>query len=141
MAFPLHFTSSLSMLCSPELGKQGLRRADSHPCGDEPWEGMLLDPTLRRHPDDRTDPGHQPGRNHPGTPGEIKSECWARSSRIRGRLLPESALFRNAGAAGEIEVYPGVHHGFAFPQRWCYGKPAAERHWERLISLYRRRLG
>jgi hypothetical protein len=26
------------------------------------------------------------GRNHSGTPSEIKSECWARSSRIRGRL-------------------------------------------------------
>ena len=45
-----------------------------------------------------------------------------------------------AGTAGEIELYPGVHHGFAFPQRWCYDKPAAERHWERLIALYRRRL-
>jgi carboxymethylenebutenolidase len=46
-----------------------------------------------------------------------------------------------AGSPGEIELYPGVHHGFAFPQRWCYDKPAAERHWERLIALYRRRLG
>ena len=50
-------------------------------------------------------------------------------------------LFRRAGTAGEIELYPGVHHGFAFPQRWCYDQPAAERHWERLIALYRRRLG
>jgi len=50
-------------------------------------------------------------------------------------------LFNASGAVGEIELYPGVHHGFAFPQRWCYDKPAAERHWERLISLYRRRLG
>jgi carboxymethylenebutenolidase len=50
-------------------------------------------------------------------------------------------LFRDAGTAGEIELYPGVHHGFAFPQRWCYDGPAAERHWERLLSLYRRRLG
>jgi carboxymethylenebutenolidase len=49
--------------------------------------------------------------------------------------------FAGAGAAGEIELYPGVHHGFAFPQRWCYDKPAAERHWERLIALYRRCLG
>ena len=37
--------------------------------------------------------------------------------------------------------HPGVHHGFAFPGRWCYDKPAAERHWERLIALYRRQLG
>ena len=50
-------------------------------------------------------------------------------------------LFVKAGSPGEIELYPGVHHGFAFPQRWCYDKPAAERHWERLIALYRRRLG
>ena len=50
-------------------------------------------------------------------------------------------VFTTSGAAGEIELYPGVHHGFAFPQRWYYDKPAAERHWERLISLYRRRLG
>lgn len=50
-------------------------------------------------------------------------------------------LFESAGGLGEIEIYPAVHHGFAFPQRWCYDKPAAERHWERLIALYRRRLG
>jgi carboxymethylenebutenolidase len=50
-------------------------------------------------------------------------------------------LFTASGAAGELEIYPGVHHGFAFPERWCFDKPAAERHWERLIALYRRRLG
>lgn len=41
----------------------------------------------------------------------------------------------------EVEVYPGVEHGFAFPQRAAYDKAAAERHWERLVALYRRRLG
>ena len=50
-------------------------------------------------------------------------------------------LFERAGTVGEIELYPGVHHGFAFPERRVYDKPAAERHWERLIALYRRRLG
>jgi carboxymethylenebutenolidase len=40
----------------------------------------------------------------------------------------------------ELEMQMGVHHGFAFPQRWCYDKPAAERHWERLLSLYKRKL-
>lgn len=50
------------------------------------------------------------------------------------------ALFRQSGNPGELEMYPGVHHGFAFPQRWCYDQPAAERHWERLLALYRRRL-
>jgi carboxymethylenebutenolidase len=51
------------------------------------------------------------------------------------------SLFHRAGTLGEIELYPGVHHGFAFPQRQVFDKPAAERHWERLIALYRRRLG
>ena len=46
--------------------------------------------------------------------------------------------FEVSGAKGELEMYDGVHHGFAFPGRWCYDKPAAERHWERLIGLYRR---
>jgi len=49
-------------------------------------------------------------------------------------------LFEAAGTTGELEIYPRVHHGFAFPQRWCYDKPAAERHWERLLALYGRRL-
>lgn len=47
-------------------------------------------------------------------------------------------LFDTSGASGELEVYPDVHHGFAFPERWCYDKTAAERHWERLLSLYAR---
>ena len=50
-------------------------------------------------------------------------------------------LLDASGNPGELEMYPMVHHGFAFPQRWCYDKQAAERHWERLIALYRRRLG
>ena len=41
----------------------------------------------------------------------------------------------------EVELYPAVEHGFAFPQRAAYDKDAAERHWERLNALYRRRLG
>ena len=50
-------------------------------------------------------------------------------------------LLEESGADGQLEIHQGVHHGFAFPQRWCYDKPAAERHWERLIALYRRNIG
>jgi carboxymethylenebutenolidase len=49
-------------------------------------------------------------------------------------------LFAKAGTVGEIELYPTVHHGFAFPQRKVYDKDGAERHWERLHALYDRRL-
>ena len=50
-------------------------------------------------------------------------------------------LFDASGAPGELEIYPGVHHGFGFPERKIYDMAAAERHWERLIALYRRRIG
>jgi carboxymethylenebutenolidase len=50
------------------------------------------------------------------------------------------SLFDAAGTRGEIEIHPGVHHGFAFPERSIYDKQAAERHWERLIALYVRNL-
>ena len=39
-------------------------------------------------------------------------------------------------ANAEVEIYPGTAHGFAFPQRPAYNKPAAERHWERLLTLF-----
>ncbi|MFM2066955.1 MAG: hypothetical protein RLZZ584_1864 [Pseudomonadota bacterium] len=46
-----------------------------------------------------------------------------------------------AGTPHRIEWYPGVEHGFVFPQRGAiYNRPAAERHWERLFSLFARTL-
>jgi carboxymethylenebutenolidase len=40
------------------------------------------------------------------------------------------------GGNAEVEIYPGTAHGFAFPSRPVYDKPAAERHWERLFTLF-----
>jgi carboxymethylenebutenolidase len=48
---------------------------------------------------------------------------------------------KGAKVNAEVELFPGVEHGFAFPQRAAYDKPAAERHWERLFALWKRRLG
>ncbi len=45
-----------------------------------------------------------------------------------------------SGCPHRIEVYPGTEHGFAFPERAVYVKPAAERHWERMLALFDRRL-
>ena len=50
----------------------------------------------------------------------------------------QSAL-QAAGTVHRIEWYPGVEHGFVFPQRvGIYNQVAAERHWERLFSLFAR---
>jgi len=77
--------------------------------------------------------------------GQVKGELYiacAEHDNLAPLPMVEAlqGLFKQSGAAGELELYPGVHHGFAFPQRWCYDKQAAERHWERLLALYRRRL-
>ncbi len=74
--------------------------------------------------------------------GEVHIACAEHDELAPLPMVAElKTLFQRAGSPGEIEMYMGVHHGFAFPERWCYDKPAAERHWERLIALYRKRLG
>ena len=55
------------------------------------------------------------------------------------QTLDQTVKSKNLNA--EVELYEGVHHGFAFPQRGAvYDKPAAERHWERLFALWKRTL-
>jgi carboxymethylenebutenolidase len=54
-------------------------------------------------------------------------------SQLQRALLATNTLF-------EVELYPGTEHGFAFPKRPVYDKAAAERHWERLLALFRRGL-
>ncbi len=51
------------------------------------------------------------------------------------------AALAAAGVRHRVEIYQGAHHGFAFPGRaGAYDKTHAERHWERLHSLFRRNL-
>jgi carboxymethylenebutenolidase len=50
------------------------------------------------------------------------------------------AALRDAGTPHRLEWYPGVEHGFVFPQRAVYDRAAAERHWERLFALFERTL-
>ena len=76
--------------------------------------------------------------------GELKADgpCAEHDDLAPPEMVAElKKLFDASGSKGELEIYPGVHHGFAFPERWCYDNQAAERHWERLIALYRRNLG
>ena len=71
--------------------------------------------------------------------GELYISCAEHDDLAPPDMVEELAgLFKASGVTGELEIHPGVHHGFAFPLRWCYDQPAAERHWERLFALYRR---
>lgn len=74
--------------------------------------------------------------------GELYFACaeedvWAPAD----TLAALSEALKTDRVDAEVEIYPGTKHGFAFPQRPVYDKGAAERHWERLNSLFRRRLG
>lgn len=56
-------------------------------------------------------------------------------------IAPLAADLKAHGVDAEVETYPAVEHGFVFPQRPAYDRPAAERHWERLFELFARKLG
>jgi carboxymethylenebutenolidase len=58
-------------------------------------------------------------------------------------LAMVDALERAARAhkpISEVEIFPGVRHGFCFASRPIYDRESAERHWERIFSLFQRRL-
>ncbi len=46
----------------------------------------------------------------------------------------------SGGVVYTIEVHPGTEHGFCFPGRPSYDKAAAERVWDTVFDLYKRRL-
>jgi hypothetical protein len=89
-----------------------------------------------------TDDADSPHRMAAKAKGELYFACAEHDSWAPLEMVETlQAALKDDGVGAEVEIYPGVEHGFAFPQRAAYDKDAAERHWERLIALYRRRLG
>jgi carboxymethylenebutenolidase len=88
-----------------------------------------------------TDAADSPHKAAAKAKGELYFACaeidrWMPMEQVE----PLRQALRQADAKAEVEVYPGVEHGFAFPARPVYHKPSAERHWERLFALFRRNL-
>ena len=78
-------------------------------------------------------------------PPQIRCESYFACAEIDKWAPPAdvealAAALRDAGTPHRLEWYPGVEHGFVFPQRACYDRAAAERHWERLFDLFERTL-
>jgi carboxymethylenebutenolidase len=89
-----------------------------------------------------TDRGDSPHLAAQSAKGQLYFACaetdrWAPLETIEEL----SQTLTAAGVDAEVEIYPGVEHGFAFPQRAAFDRAAAERHWERLFALFKRRLG
>jgi carboxymethylenebutenolidase len=78
---------------------------------------------------------------------QVRCDAYFACAEIDKWASPEAiaqlqAALVAAGTPHRIEWYAGAEHGFAFPLRaGIYNKPAAERHWARLFSLFRRHLG
>ena len=89
-----------------------------------------------------TDKPDSPHRSAPKIRCESYFACaeidkWAPPADIK--RLQDS--LEAAGTPHRIEWYPGVEHGFVFALRaGIYNQAAAERHWERLFSLFERAL-
>jgi len=77
----------------------------------------------------------------------IKGELYVGCAQTDSYAPPEmiealDAHLRTTPVRYRIETYPDTQHGFVFPKReGLYQKAGAERHWERLIALFRRNLG
>jgi carboxymethylenebutenolidase len=76
---------------------------------------------------------------------EMMGEIYVGVSEIDPYLAPnETALldaaFKKAHTKATVEIYPGVHHGFAVPGLPIYDPDASERHWDRLLALFARNL-
>ena len=84
-----------------------------------------------------SDNEESPHQNLSKAAGELYISCAEFDDLAPPEMVEElKKLLIASGNNGELEIHEGVHHGFAFRERWCYDKDAAERHWERLISLY-----
>lgn len=76
---------------------------------------------------------------------KVKCESYFACAEI-DKWAPESdiavleAALKQAKVPHRIEWYPAAEHGFVFPQRPAYQRAGAERHWERLFDLFRRKL-
>src|SRR5882757_2598760 len=85
---------------------------------------------------DQPDSPHLAGRK---TKAELYFGC-AETDVYAPQEIIDKVTAGMKGTNNEVEVYSGTHHGFAFPKRPIYDRDAAERHWERLLALYRRNL-
>ena len=75
----------------------------------------------------------------------VKAECYfavaEHDEHIADEVTTEfAAHLEQAGVDARFEWYPGTTHGFAFPQRPTFHPAGAERHYERMFSVFHRNL-
>ncbi|HJY36762.1 MAG TPA: dienelactone hydrolase family protein [Steroidobacteraceae bacterium] len=89
-----------------------------------------------------TDDPQSPHRYASAIKGELYVGCAQTDTWAPPEMLEAlDRHLRTTSVRYRIETYPDTHHGFVFPKReGIYQQAGAERHWERLIALFRRNL-
>ena len=89
-----------------------------------------------------TDSPESPHRFAAAIKGELYVGCAQTDSYAPPEMIEAlDAHLRTTPVRYRIETYPDTQHGFVFPKReGMYQQAGAERHWERLIALFRRNL-
>jgi carboxymethylenebutenolidase len=77
--------------------------------------------------------------------GEVTGELYVGAAEFDdyvplGMIDRFEASMVEAGVAGRVERYWGLHHGFAFDDRPAYDPEGDRRHWEVLLDLFGRTL-
>ena len=89
-----------------------------------------------------TDDPQSPHRYASAIKGELYVGCAQTDTWAPPEMLEAlDRHLRTTSVRYRIETYPDTYHGFVFPKReGIYQQAGAERHWERLIALFRRNL-
>lgn len=73
--------------------------------------------------------------------GELYLGFAETDPQVPSNVFPDlTAELDKYGISYRLDVYPGTHHGFCFPERSVYKKDAAEQVWEIVFDLFERRL-
>jgi carboxymethylenebutenolidase len=73
--------------------------------------------------------------------GEMYFSFAEKDEHVPDTVIPalRTALDK-AGTRYEIDIHPGTHHGFQFPERDVYEPHAAEASWDKIFALWERTL-
>ena len=77
--------------------------------------------------------------------GKITGDVYVAVAGIDPFLGPNEtdeikAALEAASPRHRLEIYPGVQHGWTMPDLPIYDKLAAERHWDNMLALFKRKL-
>ena len=89
-----------------------------------------------------TDKPDSPHHNADKISGEICFGCAENDEHAPQEMIESlEKHLSKISIKSRVELYPGTGHGFVFPKRvGKYDKRSAEKHWQRLLSLFERNL-